>query len=82
MKVYFFKHNGKISIESFSQKDMLAEAYHELFAELLHSGNISDKKIYESFNISKNKITSAPHNVKALLKKDKLPAFKFLICKN
>ncbi len=82
MKVYQYKHNEIFIIESFLHDEKLVDAYNKLFDELLLNRNISDKKIYQSFNIINNKITSTPHIVKALLMKDKLPPFKFLICKN
>lgn len=82
MKVYQYKHNEIFIIESVLYEDRLIDAYNKLFDELLLSRNISDKKIYQSVNILNNKITSAPHIIKALLMKFKLPAFKFLICKN
>lgn len=82
MKIYQYKYNEIFIIESFLHEERLADSYNNLFDELLLCRNISDKKIYQSINILTNKITSAPHIVKALLVKEKLPAFKFLICKN
>jgi hypothetical protein len=82
MKVYQYKYNEIFISESFLHEDRLVDAYNELFDELLLSGNISDKKIYQSFNLVNHEITSAPQIVKALLMKGNLPAFKFLICKN
>lgn len=82
MKVYHYKHNKIFIVESLVHEERLVDAYNKLFNELLLSRNISDKKIYESFNILNSKTTSAPHIIKALLRKYKLPAFKFLTCKN
>jgi hypothetical protein len=82
MKVYQYKHNEIFIIESFFHDNGLVDAYNKLFDELLLNRNISDKKIYQSFNLHSNKITSAPHVVKALLMNGNLPAFKFLTCKN
>jgi hypothetical protein len=82
MKVYQYKHNEIFIIESYAHEYRLADAYNELFDELLLSRNISDKRTYQCLNILNNKITSAPHTVKALLQKAVVPAFKFLICKN
>ena len=82
MKVYQYKHNEIFIIESYTHEDRLADAYNELFNELLLSRNISNKKIYQSLNICNSKITSAPHIFKALLQKEVMPSFKFLICKN
>lgn len=82
MKVYQYKHNEILMNESLLHEHSFVDVYNELFNKLLLSGNISEKKIYQSLNILNNKITSAPHIVKALLLKNDLPAFKFLICKN
>jgi hypothetical protein len=82
LKVYRYKHNEIFIIDSFFNEAKMADAYNKLFDELLLSRNISNKKIYQAFNMINSKINSAPHIVKALLMKEKLPAFKFLICKN
>lgn len=83
MKVYQYKYNEIFIIESIlGVEERLADAYNDLFDELLLSRNISDKKIYQSINIVSHEIVSTPHIVKALLMKDRLPAFKFLICIN
>lgn len=82
MKVYQYKHNEIFMIESFVQDEIMVDAYNKLFDELLINRNVSNKMIYESFNLLNYKITSAPHIVKSLLMKEELPAFKFLVCKN
>jgi len=82
MKVYKYKHKEIFIIESTLQEDRMAVAYNKLFVELLLNREISDKKIYLSFNLLNKKITSEPYIVKALLMKNNLPTFEFLICKN
>ncbi|MEO5893152.1 MAG: hypothetical protein ABIQ31_23075 [Ferruginibacter sp.] len=82
MKVYQYKRNEIFIIESYLNEERLADAYNELFNEILLSRNISEKEIFQSLNMFNNKITSVPHIVKALLFKETLPPFKFLVCKN
>ncbi len=84
MKVYQFKRQEIFMSESFSffNEERLIDKYNALLDELLLYRNISDAEVLDSINILNSKITSAPHIVKALLMKEKLPAFKFLVCKN
>jgi hypothetical protein len=82
MKAYLYRYNEILIISSYPHEERQVDAYNELFEKLLLSKSIGDKKIFQSFNLLNSKITSTPQIVRALLQKEKLPAFKFLICKN
>jgi hypothetical protein len=82
MKAYLYKHNEIFMVNSNINEAWLVDAFNELFNKLLFSASISEQRIYQSFSIGNNTITSEPHIVKDLLLKKELPPFKFLICKN
>ena len=69
MRVYQYKYNEIFIIESFLHENRRADAYDELFDELLLASYIGSTKVYQLFNIPDNKITSAPQIVTNFLKR-------------
>jgi hypothetical protein len=69
-------------IESPMNEEKVVDAYNELFNSLLLERNISMKRIFQSFSIPNNTITTHPQVIKKLLLIKELPPFNFLVCKN
>jgi hypothetical protein len=82
MKVYKTRYNKIFFAELSFCEEGLLECYNNLFDELLLSRNISNKKIFQLFNINRGTITSTPFVIKDTLRQKELPAFRFLVCKN
>ncbi len=58
------------------------EQYHTLFSEILNTGSLKNKKIFQAMLLNKFKVTSNPITIQKLLHTKELPPFQFLICKN
>ncbi|MGG9961043.1 hypothetical protein [Ferruginibacter sp. SUN106] len=82
MKMYQFKYQEILMNESFVNEERFLEQYKYLFEEILNFHSINSKNVYESINISGNRISSKPLVIETLLRKNRLPAFQFLVCKN
>ncbi len=82
MKTYLFKHNEIFITDSIMNEGRFADAYNKLLDESLNLNSICNKKIYEAFNLNTYTVSSKYYIIEPLLRKNMLPAFLFLICKN
>lgn len=82
MKIYQFKYKEIFITDSIMNEERFAEAYNKLLDESLNLNSICSKKIYEAFNLTTYSISSKYYIIESLLRKNMLPAFLFLICKN
>lgn len=82
MKVYHFKHREIFVNESSFNEEQFIEQYNEFFGELLRCRNIGKMRIYQVINLGNFTISSKPFITEPLLRKQALPAFKFLTCNN
>lgn len=82
MKVYQLEHHEVFFNEQLLLEGRFIEQYKNIFYERLRIHTISNNKIFQSLNISRGVITSKPLAIEALLRKQQLPAFQFLACKN
>ncbi|WP_460557601.1 hypothetical protein [Ferruginibacter profundus] len=63
-------------------EERFLEQYRYLFEELLHFHTVINSRVYESVNLRNNSVSSRPLTIETLLRKNTLPAFRFLVCKN
>jgi hypothetical protein len=82
MKVYQLKHHKVFINEAFFNEERFIKQYRVLLEEQLRFHTISSKRLFQVINIGTATITSKPLITAALLRKQHLPAFQFLACKN
>lgn len=82
MKVYQLRHHEVLMNETLLNEGRFIEQYKKLLDDQLRFHTIINKKIFQSVNICSGIITSKPLITEALLRKQQLPAFQFLTCKN
>ncbi|MDN3656882.1 hypothetical protein QWZ08_14640 [Ferruginibacter paludis] len=82
MKVYHFKHQEILLNDEFLPEAQLVEMYKDILLSLMARHELSRKKIFESVDIIYHNITVNPLTVVTLLKKQELPPFVFLACRN
>jgi hypothetical protein len=68
--------------ETLLNEERFIEQYKNLLDDQLRFHTIINKRIFQSVNICRGVITSKPLVIEALLRKQQLPAFEFLACKN
>jgi hypothetical protein len=68
--------------EAIFNEERFIEQYKVLLEQQLRFNTISNKKIFQSVHITKGTITSNPLAVELLLRKQVLPPFQFINCKN
>ena len=82
MKIFQHKHQEILFNDGLDQEESFIEQYRDLFETELRIHHISQRKIYEAFDVPGGNITSKPFIIASLLRKDKLPPFHFLAGKN
>jgi hypothetical protein len=82
MKIYQLSHHEVLMNETALNEERFIEQYKNLLDDQLRFHTLSTAKIFQCINICSGTITSNPLITEALLRKHRLPAFKFLVCKN
>jgi hypothetical protein len=82
MKVYHFKHQEILLNDQLVQEPQLVEMYKDMLLRLMVRHELSTKKIFESIDIIHHRVSRNPLTVVTLLKKQQLPPFVFLACRN
>jgi hypothetical protein len=82
MKVYHFKHQEILLNEQALQDAQTLELYKDIVPGMMVRHELSKKKIFEGIDIIYHKISVNPLTVVTLLKKQELPPFVFLACRN
>ena len=82
MKVYQLKNHEILLNESLFNEERFVEQYRNLIEKELMVASISNKRIYQCIKLSNNTISSKSLLIASLLRKNILPPFQFLVCKN
>lgn len=82
MKVYQIKNHEIFISEVLLNEERFVEQYRNLFDDILLLGIISNKRIFQCINLCKHSTSSKTLVIEPLLRKNTLPPFQFLVCKN
>ena len=82
MKVYQIKNHEILISEVLLNEERFVEQYKNLFEEILLIGIISNKRIFQCINLCNHSASSKTLVIEPLLRKNILPPFQFLVCKN
>jgi hypothetical protein len=81
VKKYQFKHQEMLLLDGAIDEERFI-AYHKLFDELLLVRNIAGNRIFVAINLGNFTISSNAFKTEPLLRKEILPPFCFLVCRN
>jgi hypothetical protein len=82
MKVYQYKNQEILFTDQVACNNNLVNLYQYLLLKLLLRRSISQQRIFKALNFNDYSVTSKPAVVEALLGKEQLPVFTFLVCAN